>query len=1030
MTFDALANKDKINDIEKMYKKCKKGDEFEFMFYRNKQNPTDTMNSEHFMKTLGYITKLSSEFKLKLEKIYTMDIAYSEKGSPVNYRVTIIGLANMNKYMEMFHGGNNHMIFRELAHLAKSKDHIEVIKKIKDIKNIVDVDDFNIRTRLSEEANLTKKDREFIKKIGREAIKKISYRYKQRVSLFIEDNKDVTIRLDITAVKMSRDINRVKKDIPLYELELEIYCKKDKPDIKYLKTAYKHITNLLKYSQQSHHLISNSTADNIIDAYKDLLNVNLDKRKVLAGRKAVSLEIQHVVSKLSNNYAVTDKADGERYFLIIVDKKVYLISYNLHVKYTGIILKDNKYDNTIFDGEYIFINSEKRYIYAIFDCLYALNKDMRSEIKLEKRLAMVDKIISEIFTLKGQRGSDIKAYTGDFNTDKILKHYSDDIKKYMNSLNHDIRLNKDLPLVRRKYFIFPFGGADNEIFKYSKLMWDKYTLDNEVNCPYVLDGLIHQPTDQKYAISKKDITFLDYKWKPPNKNSMDFYILFERNKDGKILTLYDNSREDFVKSKPYKVVYLYVGMQRRDEEVPVLFQEDKNKHKAHIFLVDGAVRDIEGNIIQDNTVVEFYYNNDPSIPELYRWVPMRTRHDKTESVHKYRKNYGNYYETADRIWRSIENPVLMSDFSILADDKMYRKHMGALKNKIDHSIIMTELQENQYYKKSRTIGLSLKRYYDWIKSSTIYEYCNPMYTNYLYPKKTSGPTVLDIGCGRGDDIMKYYYTKTALYVGIDIDEMSLITPVNGAISRFNQLRKTHVNFPPMYFLHADASAVLDYNGQLKALGNITPSNNKILNNYFNPKKKFKFERISCQFSISNFLKNEISWSNFINNINNNLKRGGMILITTMDAEQIASNLKGKDRYTITYTDKEGQVNTFLEIIKNYDDSNIIGLNIPINVHNAMEHQEGRYESDYLVHKDFLIKEFKEKCNLHLLDTILIKDEYKNHKNFFIKYSKYEANIKTRNFLTSAGSIYDKDRSIIEASYNVAILNRFYLFEKM
>ena len=53
-----------------------------------------------------------------------------------------------------------------------------------------------------------------------------------------------------------------------------------------------------------------------------------------------------------------------------------------------------------------------------------------------------------------------------------------------------------------------------------------------------------------------------------------------------------------------------------------------------MFLQDGEARDIEGNIIQDNTVVEFYYNNDPNIPDKHRWVPLRTRYDKTESVQR------------------------------------------------------------------------------------------------------------------------------------------------------------------------------------------------------------------------------------------------------------------------------------------------------------------------------------------------------------------------------------------------------------
>ena len=64
--------------------------------------------------------------------------------------------------------------------------------------------------------------------------------------------------------------------------------------------------------------------------------------------------MQHVIEQLPNKYAVTDKADGDRYFLIILDGKVLLISDNLNIKDTGIIVNE-KYNKTIFDGEYIFL---------------------------------------------------------------------------------------------------------------------------------------------------------------------------------------------------------------------------------------------------------------------------------------------------------------------------------------------------------------------------------------------------------------------------------------------------------------------------------------------------------------------------------------------------------------------------------------------------------------------------------------------------------------------------------------------------
>ena len=370
-----------------------------------------------------------------------------------------------------------------------------------------------------------------------------------------------------------------------------------------------------------------------------------------------------------------------------------------------------------------------------------------------------------------------------------------------------------------------------------------------------------------------------------NKNSIDFYIEFEKDREtGDVITLYDNSNEDFVKGKPYRIALLHVGRKTPSGEQPVLFQQEQDKYKAYLFLEDGQVRDQEGYVIQDSTVVEFSYNNDLEIPDKYRWVPLRTRHDKTEAVRRHNIRYGNYFEIANKVWRSISNPFVIEDIQILANDATFIKHLNLLRTKIEHSVILSEYKENIYHQIQTSLAKPMRNFHNWISSILLYTYCNPVYE---HEKQLN---ILDFKCERGKELMKYYYTKVNMYVGIDTDYNGIISPTDGAISRYNQLRKTHPNFPNMFFVHANPGAILEYDEQMKVLGTMTEKNKGIMTKFFSSdqKKRMIFDRISCLSKVNEFLINDIIWNNFVENVKMYLKPGGYLFLITFDAEKIVS----------------------------------------------------------------------------------------------------------------------------------------------
>ena len=112
----------------------------------------------------------------------------------------------------------------------------------------------------------------------------------------------------------------------------------------------------------------------------------------------------------------------------------------LNVKNIGLILSEDKsiYNDSILDGELIFIRSKNRYLFMFFDCLFKSGKDIRPISSFIERLGHGDEIIEKCFILKGQKGFKYKEYDGEFNIPLILKFQGDNIKKFMESINNDI----------------------------------------------------------------------------------------------------------------------------------------------------------------------------------------------------------------------------------------------------------------------------------------------------------------------------------------------------------------------------------------------------------------------------------------------------------------------------------------------------------------------------------------------------------------------------------------------------------------
>jgi hypothetical protein len=178
-------------------------------------------------------------------------------------------------------------------------------------------------------------------------------------------------------------------------------------------------------------------------------------------------------------YHVTLKADGERYLLLIINKEYYFISRNMNFYYSN----NNKIDlpDSLFDGEMIGGKG-----YYIFDCLFYDRKSV-----MEKDYYSRSTYINYLLNNNNN------------NTPNLFK------KKVWFNLGE----------------VLTFGNIYQEIIKRTGS-----------NISY--DGLILQPFDKEYIpfgswIKKGNI---QYKWKPAEKQTIDFKVKVVSNKQWALLT--------------------------------------------------------------------------------------------------------------------------------------------------------------------------------------------------------------------------------------------------------------------------------------------------------------------------------------------------------------------------------------------------------------------------------------------------------------------------------------------------------------
>ena len=461
----------------------------------------------------------------------------------------------------------NYVKYREIKYtneFFKNTSHIEYMTK-KSIEKSIDIINYNFRTSLSNETKI--KEVDYINL--RQPINMI--RNKFRTSYLFKFGK-----VDLTIVNGTN-----------YEIEFEL------KQGDYKQIIYKFITHILQIQQRNKYLISSNEHHLILQNYKNLTNMFY-----FIGAQPETLHKDQLSLLFKELYSVTEKLDGDRYFMFINNEnKVYFIDNNMKILRTNLVSNDPMHKNTIIDGELLFLENYKINFYA-FDLLFFNNTDIRenNNYYLKNRLEIVNKIVES------------------FNTNDT---------------------ENDLFQISMKTFIYKnvFLGSESIMNEAkNKGIEDK------------LDGLIYTPMNEAYPKNKKWSKLL--KWKPLELNTIDFYSIKKESLNGisrwELYVQYQNpnpnpnsNNKNSNETVLFKVNELCSNSNTIDITYETTFEDsliDKTTNQNYI----------------SNTVIEYKWD-----VLIKKFIPIRTRWDKTAEPNK----HGNFYKVACDIWNNINNPI-------------------------------------------------------------------------------------------------------------------------------------------------------------------------------------------------------------------------------------------------------------------------------------------------------------------------------------------------------------------------------------
>ena len=849
-----------------------------------------------------------------------------------------------------------------------------------DIAEPYDATDYNFKATLSLEKDLTQTT------LARSMVtswkdSKKEFRYLNRHSLV---HPDYPFVVDMSIVRQSarkgRNTERsyTFKDAKLqssqdkYEIEIEVnnydvgIGTKYNTPLELASVIKKTIMLILSGHQNTNYPVSYPVQKDVLEDYMKLIWGSKYKEgqrvypKNFLGPSSIALQVSNIseenedanIPNIRTGYTVTEKADGERKLILISnDGNIYLLDTNMKVQFTGSKTQNKALYNSIIDGEHILHDKEGNFInlYAAFDVYFVNGKDIRTlgfmgavnDDPTNFRLPL----LNDVFQQLKPHGVNAIGTPSPMRFEVKTFYTSTDTQSIFQACSYLMTRIKD------------------GIFEYET------------------DGLIFTPMLTGVGSNKigettppRKITWdLSFKWKPPEFNTIDFMVTFQRGTDGQenIKNLFQTGTGLTTSTQltQYKTAVLRVGFDEAvhgytnpclnviEDNLPIVGDKDNeegyrpvqffptnpNDDDAGIcnllmMSAPGGTNEVfteNKEVIEDNTIVEFRYNDTKE--KKWRWEPLRVRYDKTADLRSGGKNFGNAYHVANSNWHSIHNPVTEEMIStgqnipdMVSDDDVYY-------NRVSKSTVTRALRDfhNLYVKKKLILSVS-----------------------------KPGNTLIDYAVGMGGDFTKWISAKLGFVFGIDISRDNIENRMKGACARYLNYKKQFKQMPSALFVAGnssanirDMSAIFTEKGKQitnavfgKGAKNATELGKGVYKHYGIAEQGFDVS--SIQFAIHYMFENLTTLNNFARNVSETTKVGGYFIGTCYDGKRVFNMLNGtKQNESIQLKDRDIKM---WEVIKRYDrdefvaDSTSVGFAIDVYMESI-----GKMFREYLVNLDYL-----------------------------------------------------------------------------